>query len=144
MRIDWLGAIRIGFKPWLLAWGCSIFFSSALLAVLYPVNQVGFLSRFWAIADEMSPLAKLMFGGGLALTFILLASARRISRFSYLQFGPAAATIPAIVMAIIPVDYSRGFGLGFSAELFDPVELGCWMIGSFLGGLLFVYHRLSA
>jgi hypothetical protein len=116
-----------------------------LLAVLFPEPQKNVLIRFWGIADEVSPLAKLMFGGLLGIAFWLLARIeRKGGRLPKSAFAIAAMAVPLTVMAVIPAEYSRGFGIGFSGERFALIELAVWLSGTGLGGLVFTFVRQRA
>lgn len=137
--------LGVSFKFWILAWACSIFLPCALLAALYPQDGLAFPVRALRIADEVAPMAKLMFGGLLLLAFAMLHRREQSGYpFPKAAFCAAPALVPVFVVAIIPATYSRGIGVGFSGTRFAFSELACWMAGSLLGGLLYVRSRPSA
>lgn len=130
-----------------MGWVCWIYLSSLILAVtdLSPLAaQHGFAVATFQVADEVAPFAKIGFGvifGLLAVAHRLLASASVRPRLLPDVLAAIAATL--LVLALLPADWSRGFGIGLTGARFTPVLLAIYMAVSVAAALAlnFVEHR---
>ncbi len=123
-----------------------MFASSALIALSgsssshgIAVNGVsGLPAATWRIADEMSPLAKLLFGG-LFAGLCWLVSHLRSTGGVLMSVLFAAAGIAAMLLdlLLIPERFSRGFGIGLTGARFDAEVLPLYLLGGLLAGLAF-------
>ena len=131
------------FAAWIFAWVTAIYLPSALIATtgLSPLAEGrGLLAGTFAVADEVSPAAKI----GFALLFVGLAfAARRLA-------APRAAAAVALdmlagalailaMLALLPADWSRGFGIGLSGSRFAPVPTAIYLTSALLSGLVFAF-----
>lgn len=137
-RDDW----RCFLAGWVSAWAIAIFLSSALLAHFRMAPAAGDcgVSCFFDVVDEMAPQAKLMFGIVLGL-LMLAARRRRTTRTLALaaRDGAAATVAMALTLALLPAEWSRGFGTAIPASRFElwpvVVYLGSAVAGAVLGSL---------
>ncbi len=122
---------------WIPAWAVAIFLSSALIAVsgVAPVSSNCGLACTLAVADEMSPQAKLLFGFAMGAV-MLAARQRRPSTTAMLAVrdGFAAAAAMAIVLAILPEAWSRGFGIGLFGTRFSAGPTAIYLASAAIGG----------
>ncbi|HEX9948087.1 MAG TPA: hypothetical protein VGA98_11150 [Allosphingosinicella sp.] len=119
-------------------WVVAIFLPSLVVAAagLSPVAAGRNLAAATIeVADEVAPAAKI----GFALLFALLLYARR--RWNRVPPLPADILIGSaamlVVLALLPLQWSRGFGIGLSASRFDPPLLAAYFLGGALAGLAF-------
>lgn len=126
------------FIAWVFGWVTAIYlpsFSIALLS-LSPLASGGnlFVDTF-QIADEVAPAAKLafavIFGGG--LVGMRMAGANHRWLVDAL-FGMASMLL---VVAFLPADWSRGFGIGLNGIRFEMVPTTFYLVGGFLSGVVF-------
>lgn len=125
------------------AWAAAIYVPSLAVAAagLSPLASGRSLpAAVWAVADEVAPAAKI----GFALLFVLLLAARR--RLLPRPAVPAdmilgAAAMLAVV-AVLPQNWSRGFGIGLAGARFDPAPLALYLLSGALAGL--VFNRIEA
>ncbi|BCW89605.1 hypothetical protein sos41_27710 [Alphaproteobacteria bacterium SO-S41] len=141
-----LSALRCSFPAWIVAWAMGVFGSSALIAYFglsAPAALIGtgfdrLPATTWAVGDEVGPVAKLLFGALLALAFF---ATQRLSpdRAPIRYCANAVAGIAAMAgaLALIPADYSRGFGIGLTGARFDPASLPLYVISAAAVGLVF-------
>ncbi|TMM48825.1 hypothetical protein [Qipengyuania marisflavi] len=125
---------------WVPAWALAIFLASAAIAAagLSPLaNGQSFGAGMFAVADEVSPMAKLGFGlifGGLAL------AARKLLRLerAMLRLADILAAITAqlLALALIPADWSRGYGIGLTGERFATETLPIYLAAALVAGSL--------
>jgi len=126
------------FVAWVLAWATAVYLPSLLIAVLSlsPLPSVGnLLLDVFEVADEVSPAAKISYG---ILFGVLVISARA---------GGAGRGVPtnvligvisiAMVVALLPENWSRGFGIGLNGVRFDPLPTAIYLIGGFASGVVF-------
>lgn len=126
------------FVALIAGWVAAIFVPSAIVAAagLSPLAAGRNLaSATFAIADEVAPAAKI----GFALVFALLLYARRSG--TRLPALPADMLIGCVAMltvvALLPLHWSRGFGIGLVGSRFDPTLLVIYLLGGALAGLAF-------
>jgi len=133
--------LRCLFVAWVLGWAVAVYLPSALivLAGLSPLAEGRApFGAIFAVADEVAPAAKIGFGL-LFGAFLLLA--RRLSAWQ----GPRAAAgdmvLAAIamllVLAILPADWSRGFGVGLTGTRFAIAPTLIYLAGAAAAGLVF-------
>jgi hypothetical protein len=129
------------FVAWIFAWVTAIYLPSALIAAthLSPLAEGRNLAAAtFAVADEVAPLAKI----GFALIFAaFVVGARKLPRAQ----GLAAAVIDALsavaamvlTLALLPPDWSRGFGVGLTGSRFAPEATAIYLLCAFFAGILF-------
>jgi hypothetical protein len=126
------------FVALIAGWAVAIFLPSAILAAagLSPLAAGRNLAAATIeVADEVAPAAKI----GFALLFASLLYARR--RWLPVAALPADILIGCAafltVLALLPLPWSRGFGIGLSGNRFDPALLAIYLLGGALAGLAF-------
>ena len=129
------------FAGWIVGWATAIYVPSALIALtnLSPVVQGRtLLSGIFEVADEVAPAAKISFA---VIFAVLMFVARRltISRgFVAIAVDMLlASTAMLLTLAILPPDWSRGFGIGLTGTRFAPDVTAIYMAGALLSGLVF-------
>lgn len=113
---------------------------SALIALTgtSPLTQGrGLPAATLAVADEVAPAAKIMFAILFALMLLL---ARRVALSSLLcvmldMFIACLSTV--LVLAFLPADWSRGFGIGLTGARFAFEPLLIYLGGAMLAGFSF-------
>lgn len=126
------------FVALIAGWVVAIFLPSAMIAAagLSPLAAGRNLAAAtFEVADEVAPAAKI----GFALLFAGLLCVRR--RWTRVPALPADILIGclaiATVAALLPSDWSRGFGVGLSASRFDPALTAVYLVGGALAGAAF-------
>lgn len=127
----------------LFAWVAAIYVPSAAIAAarLSPLADGRSLpAAVWAVADEVAPAAKI----GFALLFALLLAARRrlLPRLAPPADMILGAAAMLAVVAALPQNWSRGFGIGLAGTRFDPAPLAIYLLSGVLAGL--VFNRVEA
>lgn len=129
------------FAAWIVGWAVAVYLPSALiyLAGLSPLARGRApLGGIFAVADEVAPFAKIGFGVAFAaLTF----AARRLAP----SRGPVAIAVDLmaacvamlLVLAVLPQDWSRGFGIGLTGSRFAPAATMIYLAGALAAGLAF-------
>jgi len=119
-------------------WALAIFLPSAIVAAagLSPLAEGrNLVAATIEVADEVAPAAKI----GFALLFAVLLYARR--RWLPVPALPADILIGglamAAVLALLPREWSRGFGIGLAGNRFDPTLRIVYLLGGALAGLAF-------
>lgn len=126
------------FAAWVVGWATAVYVPSLSIALLslspLATGTNLFLDTF-QVADEVSPAAKLAFAVlfGSFLVGMRMAGAKR-----RLLIDALVGVISVIiVVAFLPEDWSRGFGIGLARVRFDTVLTTIYVIGGFLGGVVF-------
>lgn len=121
------------------AWVVQIFGTSAALAIMRNDVWPGFLA-IWSTADAVGPAAKIGFVAVLAL---LLAPVRRAPSGlgRHLAVWVTAGALAVLsVLALLPTELSRGFGIGLGGTRFAldslPIYLGGAMAAGAVGALV--------
>jgi hypothetical protein len=129
------------FGAWIFGWVTAIFAPSVfiVLSELSPLaTEKGILSGTIAVADEVAPAAKLGFG---TFTAAFMLSARRFVAvrgiFAVALDVLLAVTAMLLVLALLPEQWSRGFGIGLMGTRFAPEATLIYLAGAFLSGLVF-------
>ncbi len=129
---------------WLFAWVAVIFVPSGLIALFSLPGAdvsgaegiVAVAREIFEVADEMAPLAKLLLG---VLLMLALSGVQYVAKplpaFALAILAAIAAM--AATLSLIPVDYSRGFGIGLTGERFDARLLPAYLVGTIFAGLVF-------
>jgi hypothetical protein len=98
----------------------------------------GFFAATFAIADEVAPAAKIGFA---LLMALMLFAARKLSNFrrgTTLALDIALACVAmCLVIALLPADWSRGFGVGLSGVRFAPEVTLVYLASAAASGLAF-------
>jgi hypothetical protein len=126
------------FVAWVFGWVTAIYLPSVSIALLSlsPLAPRGnlFVDAF-QVADEVSPAAKLsfaiLFGGGLVV-MRMAGAGRRL-----LLDGMLGVLSMMLVVAFLPEDWSRGFGIGLNGIRFEMAPTIIYLIGGFLSGIVF-------
>lgn len=123
---------------WVLAWATAVYLPSLVIALLSlsPLASSGnlFLDTF-EVADEVSPAAKLTYGF-LFGAFLMLARAGGAGGKLSVNISIGLASI-ALVVALLPEYWSRGFGVGLTGVRFDPLPTAIYLIGGVASGVIF-------
>jgi hypothetical protein len=138
-------SLKCLFVAWIFGWVVAIYLPSALVALadLSPLAEGRSLpAATFAVADEVAPAAKI----GFALLLGLLAIAvRRLSLRRPLEFAAdvaAACLAMFLMLALLPREWSRGFGIGLTGERFQSEALAIYLVGAVFSGLVFsISHR---
>jgi hypothetical protein len=129
---------RCFFVAWMLGWATAVFAPSTLIAALALSPRVTgqnlFLDTF-AVADEVSPVAKLLFAA-LFAAFLIVARMRSLGRPMVINAAIGMVSI-MLVVAVLPQDCSRGFGIGLNGIRFDPLPTAIYLGGGLLSGVVF-------
>ena len=129
------------FAAWIFGWVTAVFVPSALIALakLSPLaGGKGILSGTFAVADEVAPAAKLGFA---TLTGAFMLIPRRVLPVRGISAVGVdmllAATAMLLVLALLPEQWSRGFGIGLTGTRFAPTATLIYLAGALLSGLVF-------
>lgn len=134
------------FIAWIFGWAVAVYLPSAAIALaqLSPLaKDQGFLAATLAVADEVSPAAKI--GYALLLALLLLAARRlpKLPRSSTLALDVALACLAMfLVIALLPGEWSRGFGVGLSGVRFGTEATLIYVASAAASGI--VFHRAEA
>jgi hypothetical protein len=129
------------FAAWIFGWVTAIYMTSALIALaeLSPLAKgKGISSGTFAVADEVSPAAKLGFAALLAAFALMarwLSPMRNISAVACDMLLAVIAML--LVLALLPEQWSRGFGAGLVGSRFAPATTLIYLAGALLSGLVF-------
>lgn len=135
------------FPAWLFAWVVAIFLPSATIAYLglspaAAAIGVGFENIFattWKVGDGIGPFAKLSFGALLLAQFFAVQRLRLNGVALYVVSVAAAAVAMVLALALLPAEYSRGFGIGLSGTRFEPTLTAIYAVGGALAGATFAF-----
>jgi hypothetical protein len=126
------------FIAWVLAWATAVYLPSLLIALLSlsPLASGGnvFVDTF-EVADVVSPAAKLTYAF-LFGAILIPAHASRAGRGLTINILIGMVSM-ALVVALLPEDWSRGFGIGLNGTRFDPLVTAIYLIGGFSSGVVF-------
>ena len=132
------------FTAWVLAWATAVYLPSILIALLSlsPLASGGnlFLDTF-EVADEVSPAAKLTFGFLFGASLILARVGGAGGKLS-VNVSIGAASI-ALVVALLPDYWSRGFGVGLTGARFDLLPTAIYLIGGLASGAVFTLTEIK-
>jgi mannose/fructose/N-acetylgalactosamine-specific phosphotransferase system component IIC len=139
---------EITFKALLGAWATLVFGTSMLIYFFSSVPHkfyhqnpvVNILRNIWEIADEMGPAVKIsiiIVFGILVLLFKSTISKNQI--FFYLGSTIVAIISVSLVLALLPSDLSRGYGIGLTGARFDIKMIPIYLLGAVWGGAVFAY-----
>ena len=134
-----LPSVKCLFAGWVFGWVTAIYLPSFSIAVLslspLATGDNLFLDAF-AVADEVSPAAKLafaiLFGG-----FLLIA--RLAGAHRWLIDAALGVVSMLLVVAFLPEQSSRGFGVGLNGTRFDMLPTLIYVVGGFLSGVVFSF-----
>lgn len=132
---------RCFFTAFVAAWVMAVYLPSLVIAAagLSPLAAGKSLpAATFAVADEVAPFAKI----GFALLFgLLVFASRRLLRVRTAAAiaADAGAAIAAMLMvlAFLPSDWSRGFGVGLTGIRFAPGVTAIYVAGALVAGLAF-------
>ncbi|WP_100335868.1 hypothetical protein [Hymenobacter chitinivorans] len=141
-------------KALLAGWVVMVFGTSILIFLFAPLEQDRYSSNWlvnsfrtiWEIGDAMGPAVKIsyivLFG---LLIFASKSVINRNRRTSYALSIIFAVVSATLVLAFLPADFSRGYGIGLTGARFDTRMLPIYMAGAVLSGVAFSYavNRLS-
>jgi hypothetical protein len=121
-----------------LGWATAVYLPSFVIALLSlsPLEPGGnlFVDTF-EVADEVSPAAKLTY----AILFgVFVMTARAGGAPSGLSINILIGVVSmALVVALLPEYWSRGFGIGLNGIRFDLLPTAIYLIGGFASGVVF-------
>jgi len=122
----------------MLGWATAVYLPSLLIALLSlsPLASGGnLLLDTFQVADEVSPAAKLTYA---VLFGALVMSARVGGAGRGLPINALIGVVSiALVVALLPEYWSRGFGIGLNGVRFDPLPTAIYLIGGLAGGVVF-------
>ena len=131
---------RCMFIGLIMAWVVAIYVPSFLLPALGLTSLApgrSLAAAAWAMADEVAPLAKL---GYAAFLSTLLLGARRLP-LAGIALAAAdvalACTAMLVVLALLPEDWSRGFGIGLTGTRFATGPTLVYLVGAAFSGFTF-------
>ena len=134
------------FIAWIFGWVVAVYLPSAAIALARLstlTKDQGFFAATLAIADEVSPAAKI---GYAVLLALLLFAARRLPKLrrnSTLVLDVALACLAMLlVIALLPAEWSRGFGVGLSGVRFEAEATVIYLTSAAASG--FTFHRSEA
>ncbi|MCB2376814.1 hypothetical protein LGH70_04435 [Hymenobacter sp. BT635] len=138
----------------LVSWVTMVFGTGFLIFVFAPIKLVKYNSNFianalrstWEIGDAMGPAVKISYI--LLLGLLLLAFKGVVNKtrtFSYLLPIVFAVLSATLVLAFLPAEFSRGYGIGLTGVRFDIGVLPIYFMGAILSGLAFgiVFNGLA-
>ena len=133
--------LKCFFAAWIFGWVTAIFVPSAAIAWagLSPLAEGrDFGPAILAIADEVSPAAKI--GFGVIFACLMFAMKRLAGSHGWAAVAVnmlLAAAAMLMVLAILPADWSRGFGVGLAGVRFASLPTTIYVVGALLAGLVF-------
>jgi hypothetical protein len=126
------------FVAWVLAWATAVYLPSLAITLLSlsPLPSGGnLLLDTFQVADEVSPAAKLTYA---ALFGAFMISARVVGAGHGVPTSVVVGVVSiALVVALLPEAWSRGFGIGLKGVRFDPLPTAIYLIGGFASGVVF-------
>ncbi len=129
------------FAAWIFGWVTAIYVPSALIALteLSPFAAgKGLPSAAFAVADEVAPAAKLgfavVFATFMLITRRLLAVQAYVTTILNMLLALSAMLL---VIALLPEEWSRGFGVGLAGRRFALLPTMIYAGGALLSGLVF-------
>ncbi len=133
--------LKCFFGAWIFGWVTAIFVPSALIALaeLSPLAAgKGILSGTLAVADEVAPAAKLGFGTLTAAFMLIVRWLLPVRGVSAVAIDMLLAVIVMLlILALLPEQWSRGFGIGLMGARFSPGATLIYLAGALLSGLVF-------
>ncbi|KPF63669.1 hypothetical protein IP79_07235 [Porphyrobacter sp. AAP60] len=122
----------------MLAWATAVYLPSLAITLLSlsPLASGGnLLLDTFRVADEVSPAAKLSYA---FLFGAFIISARMVGAGHGVATNVVIGVISiALVVALLPQYWSRGFGIGLQGVRFDPLPTAIYLIGGFASGVVF-------
>ncbi|MES3019682.1 MAG: hypothetical protein V4721_17975 [Bacteroidota bacterium] len=146
--------VSVTLKSLLAAWVTMIFGTSLLLFLFAPIKHpvysenflVNILQSVWELGDAIGPIVKL----SLIIIFAILVSMLRNNfnekpQFVYVKSITFALLSMLLVLFFLPLEYSRGFGIGLTGSRIDTSVFFFYIIGAIAGGIVYAYtfNRLS-
>ena len=143
-----LKALLAGWVTIVFGTSTLIYFFTSLEHEIYHSNLLlNILRNIWEIADEMGPAVKLSIVIVLGILVHLFRNTISKSRIYFYLSSIAFAIISVLsVLALLPVNLSRGYGIGLTGTRFDTEMMPVYLIGAILGGIVlaYVYIKLSS
>jgi len=147
------GPLRCWLPALLAGWVTMVFVSSALIVLRGVPNAMtragvgrpGLIAATLRVADEMAPAAKLML---VVLFAALLWFGERWRRPDRTRHAPPSWPAYAVnivlgiaamvlTLALVPADFSRGFGIGLTGARFDPAVLPLYFLSTALAAVAY-------
>lgn len=134
-------SLKCFFIAWIFGWATAVYLPSALIAATHfsPLEEGNSLpAATFSVADEVAPFAKI----GFALAFgLFMFGARKLLPIrgapAVLADAALAGAAMLLTLALLPANWSRGFGIGLTGERFAPGVTAIYLLGAVLAGLLF-------
>jgi hypothetical protein len=127
------------FTAWIFGWVVAIYLPSALLALtgLSPLAAGrSFTSATFEIADEVAPAAKIGFAVGLGLLLLAVRRVKLARPAAVAADMLLAGLAMSLALALLPADWSRGFGIGMTGSRFAPGATAIYLLGAVFAGLV--------
>lgn len=135
------GGPRCFGAAWVAGWAIAVFLPSLCIAYTQGPAEGPNVRRLvadcWHVADAMAPAAKLMLGALLAAGFAAADRAGR-GRLRGVLGVLAGVAAMGLTLALIPADWSRGFGIGLTGARFPPALMPFYLGGAGIAGLVHV------
>lgn len=139
--------LKCYFAAWLFAWVIAIFVPSLLIAAtgLSPLAQGrGLPAAILAVADEVAPAAKIGFAVLMGLFLFVARKTIGTQGAAAVAADVALALLAMLLMlALLPADWSRGFGIGMTGTRFAPAATLIYLAGAGLAGLVFSLSEMK-
>ena len=141
MRAHRPTGLKCFFAAWIFAWVVAIYVPSAVIALggLSPLAENrSFPAAVLAIADEVAPAAKI--GFAVLLAAFLFAARKTVALRRPVALAADilfACLAMFLTLALLPAEWSRGFGIGIDGTRFDPKATLIYLAGGALAGLTF-------
>jgi len=131
-----------------------IFGTSIFIFLLAPIEHkiynsnliINSLRTIWEIGDEMGLAVKIsliIIFGLLVFAFKGILGMNRMTSYALSVIFAIIST--TLVLAFLPTDFSRGYGIGLTGTRFDLRMVHIYIMGALLGGITFSYsfNKLS-
>lgn len=132
------GTTKCLFVAWVFGWVTAIYVPSFAIAVLSlsPLVKGGNLfADSFAVADEVAPAAKILFA--ILFASSLITPRIRGANQHWLIDAALGMASMLLVVALLPADWSRGFGIGLNGTRFELLPTAIYVCGGLLSGIVF-------
>lgn len=128
--------LKCFFVAWIFGWVTAIYVPSLVIAAasLSPLATTSnFFGYVFAVADQVAPAAKLSFA---ALFAGFALAARRLGKARASVDAASGMAAMMLVVALLPEDWSRGFGIGLAGTRFAVLPTATYLGGGLLAGIV--------
>ncbi|MXP27480.1 hypothetical protein GRI58_01420 [Porphyrobacter algicida] len=134
------GTLKCFLFGWVIAWAAAIYLSCAFIwlgGIARVVSGARGAGAIFAIADAVSPWAKLAIGIAMGTALILR---RRLwpmaGRNALAADGTACVLAMLLTLGLLPSPWSAGFGVGLTGARFTPLATALYIAAAAIGGIL--------